>query len=316
MTLPLSEKQKERLKTLEPKLDCAVKNRDYITAKNLVADIQSLLRPTKHYVRLSQSKNKLFELAIEQGDFDFAISGLKSNRAVLSENTRIYLETTALLAICYIKMQEIEKAKPFIIEVLRNQNVIKSERTRRIFHSEIIERFNEEVVLSTLKSDVEPIYNEDEIENEVAKICQNLNDQEIYTQIGQSSPKYTKDLIFLVYDFSTKQLASAERLVLPSPDQKIKDAEIGITVFQSIKRVVYNSLCNPQSDIYKAWFNNGAGMVLSKGYIRTAVLTCLVSLGIGIKLIAASIIALIMKFGIEVYCTKYKPIGLMEIRDK
>lgn len=316
MTPSLSEKQKERLKVLEPKLDCAVRDRDYAAAKDLVADIQGLLRPTGHYVRLSQSKNKLFELAIELGDFNFAISGLQSNRTVLNDNTRIHLETTALLAICYTRMQEIEKAKPYIIEVLKNQSVIKSERTRQIFHSEIIERFNEEAALSTLKSDEKPIYNEEEIEIEVAKICQTLNDQEIYTQIGQSSPKSTKDLIFLVYNFSTKQLASAERLALPSPDQKIKDAEVGLTVFQSIKRVVYNSLCNPQSDIYKAWFNNGAGMVLSKGYIRTAVLTCLVNLGIGIKLIAASIIALIVKFGIEVYCTKYKPIGLMEIRGK
>lgn len=316
MTLPLSDKQKERLKILEPKLDDVIKNRDYVAAKNLVVDIQDLLRPTKHYVRLSQSKNKLYELAIELSDFDFAISGLQSNRSVLNNNTRIYLEATALLAICYTRMQEIEHAKPFIKEVLTNENIIKSERTRQIFHSEVIERFNEEAALATLKSDVKPIYNEDEIEDEVAKICQNLNDQEIYTQIGQSSPQSTKDLIFLVYNFSTKQLSSAERLALPSPDQKIKDAEIGLTVFQSVKRVIYNSLCNPESDIYKIWFNNGACIVMSKGYIKTAVLACLINLGIGIKLIAASIIALIMKFGIEVYCTKYKPIGLMEIRGK
>ena len=120
----------------------------------------------------------------------------------------------------------------------------------------------------------------------------------------------------MVYDYSIKQLPSYERLSLPSSEQKIKDSEIGITVFHSVKRVIYNSLCNPESDIYKAWFNNGVHLVLSKGYIRTAVLSCLVNLGIGLKLIAASIIALIIKFGIEVYCDRYKPIGLMEIREK
>jgi len=46
------------------------------------------------------------------------------------------------------------------------------------------------------------------------------------------------------------------------------------------------------------------------------VTACLIHLGIGMKMIAASIIALIMKFGIEVYCDRYKPISLMEIRDK
>lgn len=316
MNNPLTDKQKERLKILEPKLDIAVQNREYQVAKSLVSDIQNILRPTLHYVRLCQSKNKLFELAIELGEFDFAISGLQSNLKVLNVRTRIHLETTSLLAICYVRMQEIEKAKPYIRDVLTNQTVIKSERTRLIFHSEIINRFNEEVALCTLKSSTKPEYDEDEIEQEVIKIIQSLSDQEIFTQIGQSSPKATKDLIFLIYDFSTKQLPSNERLALPSPEQKIKDAEVGITVFQSVKRVVYNSLCNPNSEIYKAWFNNGMHLVLSKGYIRTAIISCLVNLGIGVKMIAASIIALVMKFGIEVYCAKYKPIGLMDIRQQ
>lgn len=312
----LTEKQKERLKILEPKLDLAIRQRDYSTAKSLVSDIQSLLRPTLHYVRLCQSKNRLFELAIELKDYDFAINGLKSNREVLNNNTRIYIESTALLAICYIRQQEIEKAKPYIKEVLINHTVIKSERTRNIFHSEIIDRFNEEVALCSLQTDIEPVFDENEIEKELVKILQTSTEQEIFSKIGESSPKATKELIFVVYDYSTKQLTANERLALPSPDQKIKDAEVGLTVFQSVKRVIYKSLCSPESEIYKTWFNNGMQMVLSKGYIKSAVISCLISLGIGIQMIAVSIIALIMKFGIEVYCEKYKPLGLMEIRQK
>jgi len=314
MNSPLSNKQKERLKILEPKLDISIQKRDYQTAKSLIHDIQTILRPTQHFVRLFQSKNKLFELAIELNDFDFAISGLRSNLEILNERTRIYLETISLLAICYVRMQEIEKAKPYIKEVLANQTVIKSERTRQKFHSEIINRFNEEIALCGLKNMTETTFDEDEIEREVMETIQRLTDDEIFSQIGNSTPKATKDLIFMVYDYSTKQLPSNERLALPSPEQKIKDTEVGQTVFNSVKRVVYNSLCSPDSEIYKTWFNNGMQMVLSKGYIRSAVLSCLVSLGIGIKMIAVSIIALIIKFGIEVYCEKYKPIGLMEIR--
>jgi len=316
MNKPLTEKQKERLKILEPKLDNCIRLRDYKAAKSLTVDIQNILRPTSHFVRLCQSMNKLFELSIELNDFDFAIAGLQSSLKVLNERTRIYLETTSLLAICYIRMQEIEKAKPYIKDVLTNQTVIKSERTRQVFHSEIINRFNEEVALCSLKSIEKPVYDENEIEKEVIRIIQSLTEQELYTQIGQASPKATKDLMFLVYDFSTKQLPSNERLALASPEQKIMDAEVGQTVFQSVKRVVYNSLCSPDSEIYKTWFNNGMQMVLAKGYIRTAVLTCLVSLGIGVKMIAASIIALIMKFGIEIYCARYKPVGLMDIRQQ
>jgi hypothetical protein len=316
MIKPLTPKQKERLKILEPKLDQAVNERNYQAAKNIVLDLQEILRPTDHLVRLAQSMNKLYELAIELTDFDTAIKGLVSSRKILNEKTRIYLETTSLLAICYIRMQEIENAKPYIKEVLTNHTVIKSERTRQVFHLEIIDRFNEEVALCTLKADKKPAYNEAEIEQDVISIIQKLSDQEIFAQIGESTPRATKELIFLVYDFSTKQLPSNERLALPSPQQKIKDAEVGKTVFQSVKRVVYNSLCSPDSDIYKAWFNNGMQLVLSKGYIAGAVLTCLTNLGIGIRLIAASIIALIVKFGIEVYCDKYRPVALMDIRGK
>lgn len=317
MNKALTDKQKARLRVLEPKLDTTIKNRNYATAKDLVLDIQNILRPTGHFVRLCQSKNKLFELAIELNDFESATSGLLSNKKVLKEGTRIYLETISLLAICYVRMQEIEKAKPHIKEVLTNSNsVIKSERTRKIFHSEIINRFNEEVALCTLKSSSKPAFDEIEIESEVARIVHTLTEQEIFIQIGQHSPKSTKDLIFLVYDFSTKQLPSNERLALPSPDQKVKDSEVGLTVFQSVKRVIYNSLCSPESEIFKAWYTNGMQAVLSKGFIRTAVLSCLVNLGIGIKLIAASIIALITKFGIEVYCEKFKPISLADIREK
>ncbi len=39
-------------------------------------------------------------------------------------------------------------------------------------------------------------------------------------------------------------------------------------------------------------------------------------LGIGIKMLTASVIALVMKFGLEVYCEKYKPTDLMALRGK
>jgi len=315
MSKPLTEKQKERLYRLEPKLDKAIRNQNYQLAKELVSDIQSVLRPTGHFNRLCNSKNKLFELSIELEDFDFAVNGLSSNKSVLSPKTRTYLETISLLAICYVRMLEIEKAKPYIKEVLSNQNIIKSQRTREVFRSEIINRFNEEISLASLKT-LNPIFDNDELEKEAVRIIQNLTEDEIYSSIGAAAPKSTKELIHMVYEFSTKQLTTTERLALPSPEQKTKDKEVGLTVYQSIKRVLYNSFCSPDSDIYKAWYTNGISVFLSKGYITTAVTGCLVNLGIGLNFIAASMIALITKFGIEVFCEKHKPSTLMDIRSK
>ncbi|MRX67046.1 hypothetical protein SAMN06265349_102980 [Flavobacterium resistens] len=314
MNEPLSEKQKERLRILEPKLKNAITEQNFEIAKDIVLDLQTLLRPTNHLVRLIQSKNKLYELAIELNKADFAINGLLSNEKVLNENTRIYLETISLIAICYLRTKNIPSAQEYIRKVLQNHSVIKTERTRSIFHSEIISRFNEEVAMATLTSNQKVHLDEDEIEREAIRIIQTLTDDEIFSQIGQRSPKATKDLIFQIHDFSTKQLPSAERLALPSPNQMIMDKEVGITVFESVKRVIYNSLCNPESEIYKTWFDNGMQMVLSKGYIKSAVVSCLVNIGFGISMIASSIVALVMKFGIEVYCTKYKPIYISDIR--
>lgn len=314
MNIKLTEIQKRRLKILEPKLDNAISSQDFSTAKSLVFDIQNLLRPTGHYVRLIQSKNKLYELAIQLNELNFALSGLQSNEKVLNENTRIYLETISLLAVCYLRLKDIPTAKIYIQKVLMNYTAIRTQRTREIFHLEIINRFNEEVALATLTSNNPVHLDEEEIERESIRIIQTLTNDEIFSEIGQNSPASTKDMISMVYDYSTKQLPSAERLALPSPQQKIKNKEVGITVFESIKRVVYNSLCNPKSEIYKTWFKNGMGLVLSKGFIRSAVISVLANLGIGLKMIAASIIALITKFGIEVFCTKYKPLYVSDIR--
>ncbi|MDR7017214.1 hypothetical protein [Acinetobacter sp. 3657] len=316
MNLPLTDLQKNKLKVLEPRLNRAINEQNYKFAKEIVVDIQSILRPTKHFVRLVQSKNKLCELAIELNDTKYALSLLNSNILVINKNTRIYLETVSLLAICHLRMKDVEAAKKYIKEVLVNHTVIKTDRTREIFHYEIINRFNEEVALATLTGYESFYLDQDDIEKEAIRIIQNLTEDEIFSQIGKNSPQSTKDLIYIVHDYSTKQLTFTERLALPSPDQKVKDKEVGLTIFESVKRVLYNSLCNPDSEIYKAWFSNGLQLVLDKKYIVSSVVSCLSGIGFGVSMIAASIVALITKFGIEVYCVQQKPIYVSEIRNK
>lgn len=314
--IKLTEKQKERLRILEPKLNKAIELKQFEEAKKIVLDLQYLLRPSGHFVRLIQSKNKLYELAIEQSKYDVALQGLLANQKVLNNNTRIYLETISLIAICYLRMRDIVSAKRYIKDVLQNDIVIRTERTRKIFHSEIINRFNEEVALATLINSGKDEINEDEIEREVIRIIQTLSDDQIFANIGELTPNATKDLIYVIHDYSLKQLPYQEKLSLPSPEQKIKDKEVGITIFESIKRVIYNSLCNQESEIYKIWYTNGMSVVLDKKYIISTVMSILMNMGIGIKMLIASIIALITKFGIEVYCEKYKPIYVSEIRNK
>lgn len=242
--------------------------------------------------------------------------GFIGNRKLVNKNTRLYLEATALLAICYLRKNDYEKSKPYIQEVLQNEKVIKSERTRREFHHAIINRFDEEAALFSLKVERNEHLDLEEIQKEAALLLSSNTVDGIYLILGKSLPKQTKDILFQIDDFSKNQLSSAERKMLPSPKDMIKNEMAGKTVFQSLKRVVYNSLCDPKSEVYQAWFKNGLAVVLDKKYITSAIAASLTGLGIGFKALAISAVALIIRFGLDVYCEHNKPTGIMEVRSK
>jgi hypothetical protein len=54
---------------------------------------------------------------------------------------------------------------------------------------------------------------------------------------------------------------------------------------------------------------------LDRKYYAIAVSAMLVDLGIGIKALAVSATALVIKFGLEVYCDRFKPDFVMDGRD-
>lgn len=101
----LSDEQRAKLAILEPMLMLAATARDYEKAKDITLRIQNILRPTGHEMRLMQAKNRLFEIAMESGNINIAISGFTGIRQKVSKRTRLYLEATTLLAICYLRKQ-------------------------------------------------------------------------------------------------------------------------------------------------------------------------------------------------------------------
>lgn len=314
-TPKLTEIQKGRLKILEPQLIKAVNDKDLKSALNVVSDIQGMLKPTGQITKLIHYKNWLFELALDLEDYSLAEQGFIGNRKLVNKNTRIYLEATALLAICYLRTNQYEKSKPLISEVLKNDKVIKTERTRHIFKKTIIERFDEEMSLYSIREEnFKPKFDIDQIQNDAGILIATKTDEDIFKYLGSSVPQRTKDLLYDIDNFSKNQLTYDERKLLPSPSEIIKDESTGKTLFSSLKRVIYNSICDPKSEIYKAWYTNGLSVVLDKKYITGAVIASLTTLGIGLKALAISAVALIIKLGLEVYCEYYKPVGIMESR--
>ncbi|MBU1053844.1 MAG: hypothetical protein KKC46_08445 [Proteobacteria bacterium] len=317
ITPKLTENQKKRLSILEPKLRNTVKIGNYNLAKTITIDIQGVLRQSGHETRLMQAKNWLFEAAMEAGHLKIAISGFQGIRKKCSPQTRVYLEATALQAICYIREGQLDKAERMISEVLNKSKYIRSDRRRRQFKRRIILRFEEEVTLSALKNTGDDQLDIDEIENQAGLTVQTKNEDEILSDLGRNLPRKVINDLLRIHNFSGKELPYDERKLLPAPEEIIEEKALGRTVFSAFKRVLWRSLCDPDSDIYKVWFHNGLSFVLNKKYLGMAISAAMGGLHIGIKALAISATALIIKMGIETYCTLYQPKGVMiEISEK
>jgi hypothetical protein len=309
----LTSEQLERLHLLEPRLRAAALHGDYESAQQLALDIQNILRLTGHEARLQQAKAWAFEAAMEAGRLDIAEPGFIGIRRKVSPGSRLHLEATTLLAICYLRQKKLEKAGPLISEALNSRN-IRSESARRRFLRQAVARFEEEGLLSALTTRREESLDAEEIQNLAAELVRTKNEDEIFSDIGRALPPESVAFLLKVDTMAKRGLSHKEVLYLPGEAQILEKAELGRTTFRSAKRVLWNSLCNPESDIYKAWFASGLNCVLNRKYLGAAIAASLVNLGLGIKALAVSFVALVMKFGIEVYCDRFRPDFVMETR--
>jgi len=316
----LTDIQKETLTAREVKLikqfKKAISTCQYGDAKYVMRDLHDVMNRLNKKTKLIEHKNKLYELAIQEQDYEVAIDGLNSNRLVVGTRTRTHLEATALLAIAHLRKGEIESAKPFIKDVLQNTHVIKSPGTRARFNKEIIKRFDEEITLFALKQESKTEINQDALTEKVQKLLKTHTNQQLYKLIGQETSTNLKVLLIEVDRYSKNQLPPHEQMLLPSSDIFIEDEPSGITIFESTKRVIYKSLCDQNSEVYKMWFTNGISNLASKKFIIGAVSAAFLGFGIGTMALIAYAATLVIRFGLDIYCEKYNPASLMENRGR
>jgi hypothetical protein len=311
---PLTEAQKRRLARLEPRLRNAARIGDFATAKTYAAELQEILRSTGHHMRLYQSKNWLFEAALEAGDLVLARHGFEGIRASVKPTTRLYLEATALLAICHLRDGDIEAAKPHMAEVLSNTDAIQSDFQRRAFKRRVIDRFDEEAILASLRNCGSDNLDASALEAEAGQLIQTKTEDEMFLSLGELTPQHSVDILFCVEEFARKQLPVGDLKFLPGPKTRTERREVGKIVFASFKRTLWRSLCDPESEIYKAWFHQGMGVVLDKKYFGATVVATFSGFGIGHHALAVFATTLLIKFGLEVFCDAYHPEALMEGR--
>jgi hypothetical protein len=310
---PLTEAQKSKLAFLEPALREAVYTADYKQAKVFAAEIQELLRATGHETRLMRSKNWLFEAALNAGELYTAEAGFRGIRAKTSKTTRIHLEATALLVVCLLRQQKFSNAEPLIAEVLKS-NAIKDPTRRHHFIQSVTTRYQLEGYISAVRGLGFESLSADAIDMEAIEALKTKSEEELYIQIAAALPREVIEFVYKIDGVARKQLSKTEVLYLPSPAIMEKKIEHGKSFFDSLKLVIWKAMCDPKSEIYKAWYTNGMAQVLSKKYYAIVVTAALFDLGFAAKAIAVPTTALLMKLGIEVYCERYKPGEILDGR--
>lgn len=310
---PLTQVQKDRLAILEPALRAAVYSADYRRAKGFAADIQALLRATGHETRLMRSKNWLFEAALNAGELNTAELGFRGVRAKTERNTRVHLEATALLVVCLLRQQKLAEAEPLIAKVLEGKAIKDADR-RRHFIESVASRYQLESYISSVRNLAHESLNVDDVDAAAIEAVKSKSDDELYTQIASAIPREVIEVVYRVDRAARKQLTMKEILYLPSPAAFEKKVEHGRSFFASLKLVIWKALCDPQSEIYKAWYTNGMANVLSKKYYAMVVTAALIDLGFAAKAVAVPATALLMKLGIEVYCERFKPGEILDGR--
>ncbi len=302
----------QKIKPLEKELLQCVKTLDFNNAKKIVFKLQNLLKPKGITSRLAKDKNILYEVALEVGKYEFAISGCKGNRQIVSSSSRMYLEATAILAICYIRKGNLDIANKFYFELINKINNIKSDSKRREFQKKITLRIEDEIALFLLKSSNFQL-EIDKIHNQAIYLIQNCTEEQIYELAGQSIP----DRALKMFVENQKQLLRLippkDKKALPKPIKQRDIPKLGKRFTSAVKRVIWKALCNPNSEIYKAW-SEGLSIVHDKKWISIAVINALMKFSIGLPMIAASIIALAVRFGVDVFCETFAPEDIMELR--
>lgn len=304
---PLTENQKRQLAILEPALRDAVRHADYAAAKDHAIDIQRLLRSSGHETRLMQAKVWLFEAALNAGQVLTAESGFIGIREKTNSRTKVYLEASALLVVCLLRQKKVEQAEPLIAEVFRSKT-IKDPARRRVFVRALSRRYELEAFLAAVKEVGYEALDVDAIDAEAASLVrQGKTEDELYAQIGATLPSEVLAYVYKVDRATRLQLTVVEVQYLPPSANLEKKAEHGRSLFDALKLIIWKSMCDPKSEVYKAWCTEGLGMFLNKKYYATAVASAMLDVGFAVKAVAVAVVALLIRLGLDVYCERYRP---------
>ncbi|MEL6109160.1 MAG: hypothetical protein AAFU85_24395 [Planctomycetota bacterium] len=305
----LSPKTLERLRPLEKQLRAAVGKGALEEAIELTGQIQSLFTNREHH-RLLKAKLWVFEAALDANRLSYAESGFRGVRKLSNSGTRLHLEASALLGVCLLRQQDTPEAKKLFRGVIKSINDISSDRTRRQFQKRLIERIEEECILSELIGAGEARLDVSEMHEQAVLLIRRNSDNEILKLIGNSVPSSGIKLLHDVRDYSIKLLPAPDRKLLPASEEAERPLVVGKKTAAVLKRIAWKSLCDPESELYRLW-SKQVPKVFNETYFTGSLAATLASWRIGLPILGAGIAAVAMKSTAEAFCDYAKPKGLM-----
>ena len=315
MSKKLPKKTLEKLRELEPKLQRASKYGQFAEADKLIREIQKLFIHNRDHHRILQAKNWYYQAALEDNKISDAISGFESIRIRAKINTRIYVEATVLLGICYLRKKDIESAKKYIKEAILFINNIKSDSRRNQFQKRIVERIESESIIGYLSSDNPAKIDAIELHNNAVKLLQSKSEMEIFGKIGSSVPKSVLHQIEGIKDYSVKLLPPRDQKLLQPGKTRESDVSFGKKIVETMKRISWRAICDPNSQIYILW-SKQVPEVFNKGYFAAALAVTCAQFSIGLPIIATGVVAIIMKYSANEFCDRFKPNDIMIARNE
>lgn len=315
MTKAIRPEHLKLLRPLEAELKQAVKLQEPQAAEAAMKAIQKLLTPygVNHH-RLLECRLWYFESEFDANHISNAESGFQGIATRARDGTRLSLEALFFLGLCYLRQKKTADAKTKFRIVFAKLNEIPSPETRRLLQKRIIERIEQESVLTTLIGIDDGPLKPEQIHDEAVKLVQK-SESELFELLARALPYGSIKLLDDVRTDALLQLSAPDRKLLPTPGQTNQSSHVGKLVFAVLKRVGWKTLCDAKSPLHKLW-SQKVPAVYSAAYFATSVTQTFHNWKIGLPCLAAGVTAIAMKYGAQEFCALTKPDSIMDARRK
>lgn len=299
------------LHRLRPRIERAKTRGNADLAVELLRPLKKAFDAEPRHFRLLKAELLIFDTCIDANELHFAESGILSVRQRANKNTRIYIEATALLAVCYVRLKRFDEAKPLVRETMLFLNNIKTVTRRRQFQKRFIERIEDETILAELIVESAFPIEPERIRASAIELIQTKSEEEILRLAAEGIPSNVVLKLQAVRRYLSENVEKESDVKnLPPPPAELPTTGLGKRVFSVIGRICWKTLCAEDSPVYKTWYN-GLPERFEAAFLPAAVASGFQQYKIASTALAAGICATAMRYAAVEFCDATKPASLM-----